>query len=553
MPRQFAARVVGSLVCLAVAGCAGPAPLAPVSPPVEVAPAPVVPTPVVPAPDAAPLRGVDLFPARDLVIPFILYEAGPENNPIRLDEALVRDGDRVVSGYADAPYATWLLTDDGVWRADPGGGGALLRFLPAVLADGMAWKQRSGDAEVWFDLDSNRDNCDRMGTDRPFYGEPCWTLTVLNRGVRTVFTFARGYGPVWVEAVNWARPQDSFRKEAGPKVSDFMVPDRRSAYLTQSVQGPPPKEPVVEVPAGAFEAAAATGLLRSRPGATAADFDGDGQDDYVAGPLGAWIEEPVQFYRGDGALLNTVERWAEGGRHRVTLVRLDGDKRAWFLTEQEMGPDRHLWVRLMQANGAEVWGWAPKASRTEATAVSVEPDGRFTLTWQLDDPARHTWIRSYQIDLAQQDWPYLSMTSSEFVASEQELRYPSDPAGVLQAAFLAFWYDLGAELPRYFASPSVLEALTGDPALRKAMYGPGTVEIGTVTLKEDKGFGDRSILIPEVRPGPVGPDGSIGFVARLSLYENTHYVWGKVTFGTDPAGRPVIVGLVIEGAQDVFC
>lgn len=148
----------------------------------------------------------------------------------------------------------------------------------------------------------------------------------------------------------------------------------------------------------------------------------------------------------------------------------------------------------------------------------------------MDDPAGHTWVREYRLDASRADWPHLEMLSSRFLPQEKELRYPQDPAGVVYTASSAHWYELDAELLRYFAAPAAAAALRENPAVRRAMYGPGRVQ-----------------------PGAPGPDGTVGFAARLSLYETTHCVWGQVACGRDARGRPVIASLTVEGTADVLC
>jgi hypothetical protein len=134
------------VLCLA-AGCSGPK----AAPPATVdTPPPAVESPKPPAPDLA----AGFMPADDETLTFVL-------NDQTVTEYSLRDGDRFVAVQDGAVYATWFRRDDGLWRPDPKGGGALLRYLPPVLQEGLTWKQRSGDADVWFSL--NRGSTD-LGT-----------------------------------------------------------------------------------------------------------------------------------------------------------------------------------------------------------------------------------------------------------------------------------------------------------------------------------------------------------------------------------------------------
>ena len=118
--------------------------------------------------------------AGDLALTYRLRE-GRQDAEVSLGEHLLRDGERVVAVTSEKAYAVWHLRPDGVWRADPRGGESLLRYLPPQLVDGLHWRQRSGDTDVWFALRHIPDG---------------WELAVLNRGERTVFHFAAGRGPV---------------------------------------------------------------------------------------------------------------------------------------------------------------------------------------------------------------------------------------------------------------------------------------------------------------------------------------------------------------------
>ncbi|HYG58675.1 MAG TPA: hypothetical protein VD902_11515, partial [Symbiobacteriaceae bacterium] len=116
-----------------------------------------------------------LFPPSDWQVSFAIRDHGTTADYTVVEE-LLRDGVRVVATQNGSPYVTWVLNQAGLWRLDPRGGGALLRYLPAELQDGMAWKQVSGGADVWFRLNRATECAGQAA------GAKCWTVTVLNRG-----------------------------------------------------------------------------------------------------------------------------------------------------------------------------------------------------------------------------------------------------------------------------------------------------------------------------------------------------------------------------------
>jgi hypothetical protein len=298
--------------------------------------------------------------------------------------------------------------------------------------------------------------------------------------------------------------------------------------------------------ADAFDAAARAALLASRPDVKPIDLTGDGQAEYIRGPLNAWTAESIDIFRDDAELAKTFERWEQAAAHRLRPVTFAGDQRTWFIHEQQI--DQLSWISMTRPLGGELTGWAPKAEFTRGTRVEAAPDGLITLWWELGDPARHRWVREYRIDTEKPDWPFLRQVSSRFEPSEAELRRPVDPREVLQAAFIAQWYSLTDELPRYFASADAGAALAN---VKPAQYGPGTVEIGTLTLETLKEY-PPEVKLPKIQPGPVRPDGTATFLARLGSYETSINTWGTVTFGTDGRGRPVITKLVIEGTSEIM-
>lgn len=190
-----------------------------------------------------------LLPAADLQVTFGVRDYGAAKDDVVVEE-IIRDGARFVATYNGSPYVTWVLNDTGLWRVDPRGGGALLRYLPPELEDGAAWKQVSGTAEVWFRLTRATGPCAGQGADAK-----CWTVTVLNRGEETAFTFAPGLGPVSVMSVDHVKQANSFTKTIrGQKPGALKEPDKSTA-LKNARPSQGALAPVVQVTAEEFEAA----------------------------------------------------------------------------------------------------------------------------------------------------------------------------------------------------------------------------------------------------------------------------------------------------------
>ncbi|HWI64761.1 MAG TPA: hypothetical protein VNT75_23275 [Symbiobacteriaceae bacterium] len=169
----------------------------------------------VPVTPAAPAEKADgLFPGADLRL---VYSVTDQGQPaVAVDEDWLRDGDRIVATYNGTPYVTWLLRSDGVWRADPGGSGVLLRYLPPELQDGTVWKQTSGGQDIWFKLTRESSQ---------------WLLQVVNRAEVTLFRFSPAAGPYRVESINYANPSHSFVKQQLSSSPGKVEAGTRAAHL----------------------------------------------------------------------------------------------------------------------------------------------------------------------------------------------------------------------------------------------------------------------------------------------------------------------------------
>ncbi|HYF75632.1 MAG TPA: hypothetical protein VD973_00715 [Symbiobacteriaceae bacterium] len=437
------------------------------------------------------------------------------------------------------PYATWLIAEDGVWRADPKGEDVLLRYLPATLST-ASWKQRSGDADVWFLLQDSTQTCQAFSwVDISPSG--CWNLTVLNRGEKLTYTFAEGVGPILVKAENWADPASSFTKRLW-KPSPEPVGQARPQALP-----PTNRAPVTPATAEAFREAELAMLLdEMKDGVIRSDLDGDGERDYIAAPSDTWTTAPLIIYRADGSPLAEFLPYPNGSRHRTRAVQFSGLPQALLLHEHQpddQGP--HQFGLYAYLNGTMQWlyGWESKSQRAPGHRVSIDGAGIITVEWDMGDPARHTRIRQYALE---KDGSHLSVKamSTRYVPQGEDLIYPGTPQEVLQAAFFARWFGLRDELSRYFSSPEETAVLADHPEIQEPSYQPGQVWLGSVTLPAPPGS-----KWPPVSPEPIGPDGTTGFFAHWGFYESGTEMWGKVTFGTNKHGQPVIIKLIIEGSR----
>jgi hypothetical protein len=117
----------------------------------------VPPTPPPVEPPATLAR--TLFPSADQEARFSLDDG------TKSTEWLMPDSDRVIQTYNGQVYITWFLTPEGVYRADPKGTGqpTLLRYLPAELKPGTAWKQPVSNGVVWFKLLKAEGECKPAG------------------------------------------------------------------------------------------------------------------------------------------------------------------------------------------------------------------------------------------------------------------------------------------------------------------------------------------------------------------------------------------------------
>jgi hypothetical protein len=559
MLRRSMALLVATLLILALtAGCGKPAPPASSpdpaagagsepSPPTPAATAdPASPAGPVPPPanaQADPSAGVaaaTLFPARDWGLEFQVLdlEPGTTSQP---REHLLRDGNRVVAVYDGRPYATWLIDETGVWRADPQNPGTLLRYLPPVLSEGATWTQESGGEIVWFQLTREPGGPCLVGGASSLPEEQCWTLTVLNRDELTVFNFAPGLGPTTARSESRTKPDRSFYKEiTANEAAAGVTATQRSAWLRAAPGAAGARAPVAEARAEAFAEARdrVLGVTTVR-----GDLNGDGTDETIRGVFGAWTTFGLTITDANGKAM--ADARAYRATHKVDPVRFRGSSRL-FLLRFVGEPGSTGYVTLIDAtmNGSEWWVygtccWDPKAYGTPATRVSLTEDGLVTVEWDMGDPARHTRVRQYRF-LYNDERPHPERLSQTFRPQGAALVHPTEPLQVLEAAFVARWMGLDDELPRYFASTDAARAFAEDKRISEPSYGPGQVDLATVTEQKPGCNLTKA-------PAQPGADGSLPFLATWGGYEWFAAVWGTARMGRNPQGLPVIEAITFEG------
>lgn len=154
----------------------------------------------------------DMLPKQDWQVVFQITDEGKA--PVTVQEDLLREPEQLVVTQDGIPYVNWLIREDGLWRQDPRGGGALLRYLPPDLSTEEAWLQTSGGADIWFRLTPGNPLCTNLtASQRQIAAQDCWTVTVLNRGEQFTVVFAPGLGPVFAESKDWNQPAESFVKQ----------------------------------------------------------------------------------------------------------------------------------------------------------------------------------------------------------------------------------------------------------------------------------------------------------------------------------------------------
>lgn len=484
-----------------------------------------------------------LFPSEDKKATFLLRDRGQDER--KVEELLLRDGDRVTAVLDSQAYATWLVRPDGVWRADPHHPDAMLRYLPPHLRDGMVWQQQSGGADVWFRL-REAGSCGE-GPDT------CWDLTVLNRNEQTVFRFAPEHGVVSAVATHWAEPERSFAKYAVASPAPVVLTREERERLLVTRLAPTGLVPVVEATTDAYTQAAQQAISTTPAGVQLLrmDLNADGQPDLVRGRFGEWNADPLELFQADGTFMGAYPA-PEGGTHRAEPVAFRGMRRPAFLLQVD-SPRGGRTVTILEAHTrseGKTWhlyptnGWMAKASWTQADRVTWSEEGTITVEWDMQDPARHTRAARYRwVDEPERSYAHVRRESVSYRPELAALVYPDTPRGVLQAAWVARWYNLADELPRYFASPEAAAAFAADDRIYSPNYRPGEVKIGQVLTPYPQ-KGDCFAQVEEAEPQGEAP---LGFVASWDGFEWCAAAWGRVSFTTGIDGRILIDQFEMEG------
>ncbi len=510
------------------------------------------PSPTIPPAPEQPSKGssAKLFPTEDKEFQFFVREH--EQNS-QVTEHLLRDGDRAVGVYNGKVYATWHLTDTGVWRQDSKNPQVMLRFLPPSLNDGDAWSQQSGEATVLFRLSEENGAEGRCGRVVDEEGLACWKVTVVNRGEALSLWFLEGVGPVYAENQGWAKSSSSFWKYRNGVRTAAVDPTTRSEWLgaaQASVTGEMPA--VTPLTAGEYTKQANQQHWDSQQGEWIGEYDLNGLGPVLIRGLPHKIEDwgslPVSFYRkGELTPLGKFEPPA-GKKLRLTPLSFDGYEGSFFLLELG-GPGELNQIQMLGYDsglGQVVpgWGWEIKTYWTHGHSVTTKPDGEILVARDLNDPARHTKTTRYGFTGFKEAAGFgigaVEKLATEITPTREELVYPTTPEAVLQAAFTALWLDQTAELSRYFADEAEVQRFVEGQKIPEPMYELGSVKVGKLVPPAD------AHSPATIEPAELGTDGATEFRVFTSGYEYAAYQWGRITFGRDEAGRWVIRSLEIE-------
>ena len=515
-------------------------------PPAAQSPATTPPVTEAPAPTAPAASGV----SAELVLPRDndAYIYNLSGNSL-VDEAYVRDGERLIGSYEGKVYVTWFITPEGVYRQDPKGK-VLLRYLPPILPeDEVAWKQSSGGEEVWFSL---RPVGECAGHDQT-RKSACWSLIMLNRGERVSYLLGQGQGIVQAESANFVKPADSYTKSVAS--AGQTPPPAREVFLRDGARRPEGAlPPVTAVEPAAFDAEAKALPVKFGANVTKVDLDGDGKPEYLQGKLGAWHREPLQLYRNDGSLVDhafyndSIER-SPDFQHMAQVITVPGLAQPALVYHAAVNPDRahQASVRFLRDGKLVfVWGFEPKTELIWGTYVKIEQDGTVVVTNNPAEMAGYTWVRRYRMaEDKTSDWaPLKADLAGETITPGA---YPTEPQELLYAAFIAHWYNLPADLARYAPAEAVRQAMAAqkEKGFTRPNYLPYGPRLGKVTWPEQG--------IPTAEPEPLAADGSTEFVVEIGQYEGGINWSGRVTFGKAPDdGRLIITAITFEKSKFIY-
>ncbi len=523
-----------ALCAVLLCACSKGAPADPAAPKPDASAASVasIPSPV------SPRAGVHPLMARqETKLTYTLRDSGKPAATV--NEETIIDGNRVVHAYEGKVYVTWHVAPEGVYRRDPKGGGALLRYLPAELKDGLAWSQQSGDAQVWFHLRKAGQN---------------WELLILNRGELTRFLFVEGMGPIMAVTENWARPADSFAKWKGEDKGESPSKESRATYLGQAEAALTEKAPgVQDASADEFfrqvNTAMKSFLTKAKEYWT--DVDGDGVMDLVRGQFYDWTNDPFQvLYWGQKPLDHEASN-PRGKSQRLTPLYVPGSSRPIFVREYR-GTTPANTVTTMEI----IYGYRENASTRLLTytpsnadgiqligqRTSVSENGVIRLERELGDPAAHMTISAYQVIPDATSFRLRRVENeTKMVPQGKELLVPQTADKVLLAAIFA--KDRAREeLPHYFLGSNTVETFEGESRLHlSADWMLPQVQVGR--LGEPK----SGEMIPTIAEDKQASTGTFHFLVKMYDRNGYQLTWGSITLIAVQGAGPVIQRFEVTG------
>lgn len=460
-----------------------------------------------------PIPAEVLLPPTDSLLTY--YATGQD----RISEQYIRDGSRLIGAENQKTRTTWYIHESGVWLRDAldPTGSTWLRYLPPVLVQGLTWRQQSVGAEVWFRL-TERTACGYlMGQEL----ERCWELAVINRGTRAIHRFAAPYGVIHTRYDDLIDPKRSFQKELlRADTGTVSVQLRQQMYSDADYLRSGPMPAVSEATPDQFVQAQMAALTAAGRPYRLIDLDADGVEERVEGELGKPTDHPLLVWNRDG--LEVSRGYGSQPPHQADLVYMPWlDRPAIIIrsTAKDRPPILNmLWLR--KEGLTPTFGWHPKATQTFGSSFQLLPDGQLEITWDMQDPAGHTWVRTYRIEPGT-PWYRANLTREEFRLSGPQLQRPKTEADLITSAFIARWYNLNDELEQYFADPGAADTFRVRWDVERPSYLPGRARVGKLIPPA------KATDPPMLEPAPPAEDGGIDFLIKVQEYEGSVYYTGR--------------------------
>lgn len=472
-------------------------------------------------------RPETVLPAEGRVYLYYLTDAADT-----VAESFVRDGERLTGSIGGKPYVTWFITEQGIYRQDPHGP-ALLRYLPPALADGLTWKQVSGTAEVWFRL--ARNSCPSNPR------ETCWDLTTLNRATRSTFRFQEGKGIVYATVENLATPSASFRKtQAGGTPPE---PPSRAAILSQMPAQPARPLPTTTPVSINDFVRAEEALLRQYDAILQVDLDRDGKLERIEGKRGVWHSGPLAFFGEDGKRWTSDEAYDVNSQLKLEVGTIAGnDYPALLLHRRRPSGWIEFTPQWLGPKGLySAWGWHPKITSLYGGEAKLEPDGTLLVSGMPRFMAGYDWVRRFRVKPGDKNpAEYTAELIEEKVTAGP---YPTTPDDLITAAFIAHWWDLGADLARYIPNEQIRQSF-----LATKIAAPTYIPSQVVTGKLKRPLQE----VPSITPAPPAVGETAEFLVWVNHYEGGSYYAGRVRFEQAPDGRLVIADMEVTDSKFVY-